>query len=103
MTPYQEWVWKTAADIARWHRNLESIINDYIIDSHWHNIPRYHETVLEETKHSPTLGEIERYAGPLAHWNEIRKYAVYLAMQGDLKWATDQLLAGKKRWAPREW
>ncbi len=103
MTPYQEWVWKTAADIARWKRHYENIVGDYIIDSHWHNIPRYHETVLEETKHPPTFGQIQKYVGPEADWNEIRKYAVYIAMNDDLMWAIGQLLAGKKRWTPREW
>lgn len=103
MTPYQEWVWKTAAEIARWHTHLDQAIYDNIIDSHWHNNEKYHETVLQETKHSPTLKEIEQYAGPLAHWPEIRKYAVYIAMHRDLEWATGQVMVGKKRWAPREW
>jgi len=104
MTPYQEWVWKTAADITSWRsRNFEQVIADYIIDSHWHNIERYHEEVLQETKHSPTLGEIMQGEGPLALWPVIRKYAVGLAMKGDLEWAISQLTAGKKRWAPREW
>ena len=103
MTPYQEWVWKTAADIARWGRHHEQAIGDYIIDSHWHNNERYHETVLRETKHSPPLGDVVRYVGLLAEWAEARKSAVWIAMHRDLEWAIAQITAGKKRWSPREW